>query len=947
MSDPRFARVVVLVPIDRRPPKPDEGKKPETLVDFDPERQIYTYGIPRELRGMIAPGQVVQVPFGRGMQMGVVMEVSETAPPDITVRPLGEPMSDGPALTPAQLDLALWMSRHYLAPLSECVRLILPPGFTAKSDLWVEYAPGAPIHPDDLTPAQQALLLRLKKEPMRLKDLREIDRRLVSKKVLGELRKQGLVRVVDRGKLKRPKPKLETLLTLLIPPEEVDAVLMQAGRASKQADILLWLAERGGKATAAEIRKAVGASKQQLMALADKELVTMNEDEMQLAIPVDALSDTVMTLRATAKYRPGLQVLANAPNRVMLLSDWRAVTGLSLPEARKLSDWGLIELTEIDVWRDPLAGRVFHSPRPALLTEDQKKAWKQIEIALDEMLSRQDAETQKEERADAAETPASDPQPPTSATSVSHLPSSVSRLPSPVFLLHGVTGSGKTELYLRALEKAVAAGRQGIVLVPEISLTPQTIRRFAGRFPGRVAVVHSKLTAGERYDAWRRAREGEVDVVVGSRSALFAPLPRIGVIVVDEEHDAAYKQIRTPRYHARDAAVELARRHGAVTLLGSATPSLESAFRARRGVYTLLNLPRRVMGHREGGEIKMLDLPPVSIVDMRAELRAGNRSMFSRALHAALNETLARDEQAIIFLNRRGSSTFVMCRDCGEVIRCPRCKIPLTHHRGDVLVCHHCNYRQPMPKVCPSCGSHRIKTFGAGTERVMDALRAEFPQARPLRWDRDVTGGKTSHEAILQDFIDHKADVLVGTQMIAKGLDLPLVTLVGVLSADTGLFLPDFRAAERSFQILMQVAGRAGRSELGGQVIFQTYHPRHYAIVAASQHDYDAFYHTEMRFRQENGYPPYRRLTRLLYLDASRERCQQETARVAQALKRRAKDLGMDGFSIIGPAPAFFSRERGKHRWHIIFRAENPAALLAGVFLTPHWRIDVDPVDTL
>jgi primosomal protein N' (replication factor Y) len=353
------------------------------------------------------------------------------------------------------------------------------------------------------------------------------------------------------------------------------------------------------------------------------------------------------------------------------------------------------------------------------------------------------------------------------------------------------------------------------------------------------------------------------------------------------------------------------------------------------------------MGHREKGEIKMLELPPVNIVDMRAELRAGNRSMFSRTLRDALNATLDRGEQAILFLNRRGSSTFVMCRDCGEVIRCPRCKIPLTHHRGDVLVCHHCNYRQPLPRVCPKCGSHRIKTFGAGTERVMDALRAEFPQARPLRWDRDATGGKDSHEEILQDFIDHKADVLVGTQMIAKGLDLPMVTLVGVLSADTGLFLPDFRAAERSFQILMQVAGRAGRSERGGQVIFQTYHPRHYAIVAASRHDYDAFYHTEMRFRQENGYPPYRRLIRLLYLDASRERCQQETARVAQALKDRAARLNLEAFGLIGPAPAYFSRERGKFRWHILFRAEDPAALLAGVFLDPHWRIDVDPVDVL
>ncbi len=924
MTTARFARVVVLVPIDRRPPKPAARRGVETLVDFDPQRQIYTYGIPRELRGQIAPGQVVQVPFGRGMQLGVVMALAETAPPEVAVKPLGEPMTDGPALTPEQLDLALWMSRHYLAPLSECVRLILPPGFTAKRDLWVEYAAGAPIFPDDLTPAQQALLLRLKKEPMRLKTLREMDRRLVSEKVLGELRKQGLVRLVDKGRLKRPKPKLETLLTLLIPPEEIDAALMRAGRTSKQADILLWLAQRGGEATTAEMRNEMGAGKQRLKALADKGLISLADEKVRLAIPADALPETIMALRTTTKYRAGMQALAAAPGHAMLLSDWRAATGLGLPQARKLADWGLIELSEIDVWRDPLAGRVFHSPRPALLTDDQKRAWAQIETALTQTLGTREAP----EATEAGEPPVPHP-------------------PSSVFLLHGVTGSGKTELYLRALEKAVAAGRQGIVLAPEISLTPQTVRRFAGRFPGRVAVVHSKLTPGERYDAWRRAREGEVDVVVGSRSALFAPLPAIGVIVVDEEHDAAYKQVRTPRYHAREAAVQLARLHGAVTLLGSATPSLESAFKARRGLYTLLTLPRRVMGHREGDEIKMLALPPVSIVDMRAELRAGNRSMFSRALHDALSQTLARGEQAIIFLNRRGTATFVMCRDCGEVIRCPRCKIPLTHHRGDVLVCHHCNYRQPMPKVCPHCGSHRIKTFGAGTERVMDALRAEFPQARPLRWDRDVTGGKTSHEAILQDFIDHKADVLVGTQMIAKGLDLPLVTLVGVLSADTGLFLPDFRAAERAFQILMQVAGRAGRSELGGQVIFQTYHPRHYAIVAASQHDYEAFYHTEMRFRQEQGYPPYRRITRLLYLDTSRERCQQETARVAQDLRNRARALGRDDFSLIGPAPAFFSRERGKFRWHIIFRAEEPGALLAGVSLSPHWRIDVDPVDTL
>ncbi|HEY81233.1 MAG TPA: primosomal protein N' [Anaerolineae bacterium] len=918
----RFAQVVVLAPIDRRPPKTDKPGRMETLVDFDPRRQVFTYGIPRDLRGRIERGMVVEVPFGRGRQLGLVLNLNESAPPEIAVKSLGEPISEGPALTPAQMDLALWMSQHYLAPLSECVRLILPPGFTARRDLWVEYAPGAPIFPDELTPAQQALLLRLKKAPMRLKDLRQTDRRLVSEGVLGELRKQGLVRLVDRGKLKRPKPKLETMLTLVIPPEAIDDTLMRVGRASKQADALRWLAEQGGEAPLAEMRKATGVTKAQVSALAEKGLVRVAKERVALTLPPERASEQVMALRATRKYRAGLQALAQAPDRAMLLPDWRKATGLTLTDARRLAEWRFIEMSEIDVWRDPLAGRVFHSPRPALLTEDQQRAWAAIEAALEEQGARD-------------------------RWQVEDGTSDLLPLPPPVFLLHGVTGSGKTEIYLRALEKAVAAGRKGIVLVPEISLTPQTIRRFAGRFPGRVAVVHSKLTAGERFDAWRRARSGEVDVVVGSRSALFAPLPDIGLIVVDEEHDPAYKQARTPRYHARDAAVQLARLHGAVTILGSATPSLESQFKARRGVYTLLKLPRRVMGHRERGEIRMAELPPVEIVDMRAELRAGNRSMFSRSLRRALEETLARGEQAIIFLNRRGSATFVMCRDCGHVVRCPRCNVPLTHHWGDVLICHHCNYRQPMSKVCPKCGSHRFKTFGAGTERVMDELRAAFPQARPLRWDRDVTGGKRSHESILQDFIDHKADVLVGTQMIAKGLDLPLVTLVGALSADIGLFLPDFRAAERTFQILMQVAGRAGRSERGGKVIFQTYHPTHYAILAASQHDYDGFYRVEMRYRQEHGYPPYRRLTRMMYLDANRERCQQETARMAAALRRRAEELGLEHVSLIGPAPAFFSKERDKYRWHILIRAEDPAPLLAGVALTPNWRIDVDPVDTL
>ncbi len=914
MSSPpaRFAQVVVLAPIDYRTLRLDKQGRLETLVDFDPRRQVFTYGIPRELRGVIEPGQVVEVPFGRTHQLGLVLSLEESAPPEVEVKPLGSPISEGPALTPQQMDLALWMSRYYLAPLSECVRLILPPGFAAKSDLWVTYVPDAPIYPDELTPGQQALLLRLKKAPMRLKELRQMDRRLVSDAVLGELRRQGLVRVVDRGKLKRPKPRMEPVLTLAVSPQEMGQALLARGRVSRVARALQWLLAQGGRGEVSRLKRETRVTSSQIRTMEDQGWIRVEGQEAILALSPEQVLTQRMAVQGVDRLYQGLQVLAQAPHRQMMLSDWRRATGLRLADARKLVQWELITWQEVDILRDPLAGRVFHSPRPAHLSPDQQRAWKAIETALALLESEEDQ------------------------------PGS-----PPVFLLHGVTGSGKTELYLRALEKVVAAGRQGIVLVPEISLTPQTIRRFAGRFPGRVAVIHSKLSSGERFDAWRRARSGQVDVVVGSRSALFAPLPRIGLIVVDEEHDPAYKQSRTPRYHARDTAIELARLHRAVTILGSATPSLESQFKARRGVYTLLQLPRRVIGHREEGAVRMAELPPITVVDMRAELREGNRSMFSRLLRAALHRTLDRGEQAILFLNRRGSASFVMCRDCGHVVKCPRCNIPLTHHQGDVLVCHHCNYRQSMPRACPKCGSLRFKTFGAGTERVIQALQAEFPQARPLRWDRDTVQGKGGHEAILQDFIDHKADVLVGTQMIAKGLDLPLVTLVGVLSAEMGLFLPDFRAAERTFQILMQVAGRAGRSERGGQVIFQTYHPTHYAILAASQHDYEGFYRVEMRYRQSMGYPPYRRLIRLLYLDTSRERCEQETARVAAQLQRRAREVGMEDFSLIGPAPAFFNKERGKFRWHLLFRAQDPAVLLAGVPLTPHWRIDVDPVEVL
>lgn len=911
----RYARVVVLLPLDYRLATTREG--PQTLVEAGDETQTFTYGIPPEQRGLIQPGQVVWVPFGRGRQQGVVVAIGAEAdvPTGVEIKPIEEPVSAQPLLTPTQIELARWLSRHYLAPLSECLRLFLPPGFGAQSRVVVEYVKGAPIYPDDLSPVQQALLLRLRRGPIPLSELRQQDRRLAGADVLGVLLTKGLARLRDVTTAQAPKPQTERRVRLLISPAAIAEALMGLGRASKQAEALLWLRDHPAIApTPAELAAAVGTTPAVVRQLEAKGLVARDAaGRVRLTLPADRVPTTVVSLRGAEKYHRVLEALAQADAEAIGVGQLYAETGADAATLQKLAAAGLIGFEEAEVWRDPLAGRTFAPDAPPVLTADQQAAWEAIAAGLEACL--------------AAAGPLPDP---------------------PVYLLHGVTGSGKTELYLRALAQVLAAGRQALVLVPEISLTPQTVRRFAARFPGRVGVWHSQLSEGERFDTWRRAREGELDILIGSRSALFVPLPRPGLIVLDEEHDAAYKQERTPRYHARETAIALARLVGAVVLLGSATPSLESMFQARRGVYRLLSLPRRVLGFAgtETAAAPMAELPPVQIVDMREELRAGHRSMFSRPLATALQEVLSRGEQAILFLNRRGAAGFVLCRDCGHVMHCPRCAVPLTQH-GARLMCHHCHHEEPMPRHCPKCGSWRFKEFGAGTERLLEALQAEFPTVRPLRWDRDTTAGKNRHEEILQDFLDHKADVLVGTQMIAKGLDLPLVTLVGVISADIGLFLPDFRAAERTFQVLTQVAGRAGRSARGGQVIIQTYHPRHYAVLAAARHDYETFYRQEMRFRQEHGYPPYRRLTRLLYLDSNPERCREETRRVAVLVETRARELGMEDFGLIGPAPAFFARERGQWRWHLLIRSENPAALLAPLRLTPNWRVDVDPVEVL
>ena len=535
-----------------------------------------------------------------------------------------------------------------------------------------------------------------------------------------------------------------------------------------------------------------------------------------------------------------------------------------------------------------------------------------------------------------------------------------------------MTGSGKTEIYMRAIDFALARGQRAIVLVPEIALTPQTVRRFAARFPGRVAVLHSRLTDGERYDTWRRARQGLFDIVVGPRSALFTPLPDLGVIVVDEEHDGSYKQtppIPPPYYHARETAVRLGEILRATVILGSATPDLVTYHRAQSGRYRLLELPRRIMGHRgriesqaarlqinarylrqgdDPDDALTIPLPPIQVVDLRQELRAGNRSIFSRALSQALTETLERGEQAILFLNRRGTATFVICRDCGYVARCKRCETPLTYHRPQsLLVCHQCGRQEPQVSECPVCGSKRIRYFGLGTEQVEEQVRQHWPGARITRWDRDTTAGRDAHEQLLAGFINQEADVLVGTQMIAKGLDLPLVTLVGVISADVSLGLPDYRTGERAFQLLAQVAGRAGRGLLGGRVIIQTYQPEHYAIQAAAEHDYASFYIEEIRFRTQHSLPPFRRLAKLVLVDPVNERGKREAEKLAKGLRRQARELALSATEILGPTPPFFNRIDGRYRWQLLIRTPNPTRLLADFPIPANWFVDIDPESTL
>ena len=588
--------------------------------------------------------------------------------------------------------------------------------------------------------------------------------------------------------------------------------------------------------------------------------------------------------------------------RAVPLSELRREHGTSA--VKGLIDRGYIEKRSETVLRDPLGGRGFTRPAPVRLTQSQKDAVDVIRTALD----------------DASASPRA-------------------------FVLQGVTGSGKTEVYLAAAERCLSLGKRVIVLVPEIALTHQTVERFASRFPGRVAVLHSGISDGERFDQWWQTRRGAYDIVIGSRSAIFAPLHDVGLIVLDEEHEWTYKQVDAgPRYHARDAAIKLAELTGAVVVMGSASPDLVSYNAALHGLVGLLVLPNRVRADSTGAPMRG-DMPGVEIVDMRRELRDGNRGLFSRRLDEAIQECLSTGQQMVLFVNRRGSASHVQCRGCGYSLRCRRCEIALTYHRSAArLICHYCGERRRPADRCPRCLAHRISYSGTGTESVERDISQRFPSVEVLRLDSDTTRSTGSHERLLSRFGSGKARVLVGTQMVTKGLHFPDVTLVGVVSADVGLSIPDYRSGERVFQLLSQVAGRAGRGAYDGTVIVQTYQPDNYAIRAAAAQDYAAFYTREVSYRRQQGNPPFGRLIRLLHMHTNRAKCEAEAEHLAVELRRERDASALSDVDILGPTPAYPPRVRGRYRWHIILRGVNPRHLLDRVPVPSAWTIDIDPV---
>ena len=875
-----------------------------------PNFMTFTYHLPSDR--VAEAGEVVHVPWGRRRLQGVVVEGPMDMPgyPGPT-RPLEPALEDAPRIPEQRRALAAWIADYYLAPPWDSHALMLPPGAGERPRTAIVRGPGP--SPEALSERQQRLHELLSDEPRDLGELRVTAGRRGFDAALQALVRRGLAE--RRYTLTRPRgrARVAEVLRLAVEPERAlaHAEAIEGRRSSRRARALNALIEAGEPLPFDQLARVARGAPAVETLISDRLLE--REDgaaaRVRLAVSEQKARYEVRVLTRTNEQAAAaaiLERLAGEPDTPLPLAGIAREFGA---EARKAIDGlcssGAVRVEEVLERRDPLRALEFLERGPVELVGEQRAASRAIRVAID--------------RGDGSG-----------------------------LLLYGVTGSGKTEIYLDALRHAVDGGKRGIVLVPEIALTPQTVRRFAERFPGGVGVLHSGLSLGEAYDEWRAIEQGAYDVVIGSRSAIFAPQPDLGLIVIDEAHEWTYKQQDpAPRYDARTVATRLAGLSGAAVVFGTATPDAERWYGAVEGeelelveltsrleVVSQLDGPARVWPMEK-------DLPEVDVVDMR-----GSRSLFSDELLGALAETLDRDEQAILFLNRRGLAGFLLCRN-GHSPACASCDVSLTlHDPPGRLICHQCSRSRPLPPACPQCDTP-LRQARAGTQRVEREVLKHFPAARVLRWDRDTARRSEQHEELLGRFTRHEADVLVGTQMIAKGLDLPLVTLVGIVLADHTLREGDFRARERTFQLLEQVAGRAGRAERHGRVVIQTLSPEDPAIEFAAAHDVAGFFDQELMWRAAHGYPPFQRLARLLFAHERGDYAAEEARRVHGELTKIAS--GLPSVDVIGPSRPLVARVRGRHRWALLVLGADPAELLrpsadGGVELPPGWTVDVDPV---
>ena len=822
-------------------------------------RQTFTYRLPSYLAERAQLGCRVLVSFGKKLVTGFIVALQEDAGGEVTsesIKDVEQLIDESPIIAHDLLDLTHWISDYYYAPWGECLRAALPAGsmVIAEQVITITEAGVAEVaqsHAGGSSKAtNRALDVLAHNGPMNMREL-SIALPDVNRNMF-----LALIRKLERaGFISVAQRVGESRLR----PKLQNAVRLKGLKESSGGGIGNGLeATPGGDANSADAELAESAPA--ALGGTQTEAVTGGRKRKKKA-PQEAS-------RLTEQQQRVIKLLETSGT--LPLADLLDLAEVSASTIRTLEKRGLIEVFPREVRRDPLAHLPERGNREIVLNAEQHSALEKIASQID---LHQYA----------------------------------------TFLLHGVTGSGKTEIYIRAMAEAVHRGRTALMLIPEISLTPVFSRRLREHFGDALAILHSSLSDGERVDEWRRIKDGDATVVIGTRSAVFAPLQNLGIVVVDEEHETSYKQDESPRYSGRDSAIMRARAVGAVAVLGSATPSIESFYNAQNGKYTYIRLETRY-GNRA--------LAEVDAVDMREVFkRHGKQQTFSEELLAAIADTHSRREQTMILLNRRGFSSFLLCRSCGLAIKCPNCDVSLTYHQYNYsLQCHYCNYIRPVPKSCPACEGQYVHYVGEGTEQIEERLRALFPAMNIARLDRDTTRRRGSFEHILMEFSSGTIDLLVGTQMIAKGHDFHNVTLVGVISVDAGLSLPDFRAAERTFQLLTQVAGRAGRGDRPGRVIIQSYHPEHYSIVCARAQDYDGFYAREINFRKLMRYPPFTALINITVHDEDYNKANSASAFVAGKL-REASGEGL--LRVLGPAPAPLARLRGEYRFQVLIKTRN------------------------